>query len=89
MNDNKLHEGNNEVKIIVNASEKAWIKKDSISYEEVVSLAFGSCSTDPNVVYTVTFAKGNSPRHEGTLVKGDVVAVKNRMVFNVTQTNRS
>lgn len=89
MENDKLHANDKEVVIIVNASEKPWPKKDDISYEEVVTLAFGSCSSDPNVVYTVTFSKGNSPRHEGTMVKGDSVMVKNRMVFNVTQTNKS
>ncbi len=90
---NKDHENQNhgedrKVKIIVNTREKIW-NKESISYEEVVILAFGSYSSDPNTVYTVTYSKGQSPHKEGSLVKGDSVKVKDGMIFNVTQTNKS
>jgi len=74
--------------IIVNTREKRWDKKE-ISFEEVVKLAFGSYSEDPNVVYTVTYSKGPERHREGTLVKGKSVKVKCGMIFNVTQTNKS
>lgn len=77
-----------EVTIIVNAREKAWNKKE-ISYQEVIELAFGSYSDDPNMVYTITFAKGEKSHKQGSMVKGDSVKVKNGMIFNVTQTNKS
>lgn len=77
-----------EVKIIVNTREKTWNKKE-ISYEEVVTLAFGNPSNDENVVYTVTYSKGPDSHKEGSLVKGDSVKVKDGMIFNVTQTNKS
>ncbi len=77
-----------EYTIIVNAREKTWIKKE-ISYEEVIVLAFGSYSSDENIVYTVTFSRGPESHHEGSMVKGDSVRVKNGMIFNVTQTNKS
>ena len=74
--------------IIVNTREKKWDKKE-ISFEEVVKLAFGSYSEDPNVVYTVTYSKGHEHQREGSLVKGKSVKVKCGMIFNVTQTNKS
>lgn len=74
--------------IVVNTREKRWDKKE-ISFEEVVVLAFGSYSNDPNVVYTVTYSKGPRHHREGSLVKGKSVEVKCEMVFNVTQTNKS
>lgn len=77
-----------EVMIIVNTREKTWTKKE-ISYQEVIVLAFGSYSSDENTVYTVTFSRGPESHHEGSIVKGDSVKVKNEMVFNVTQTNKS
>jgi len=77
-----------EVTIIVNTREKTWNEK-KISYEEVIILAFGSYSDDPNIVYTVTFTKGEKPKHEGSLMKGESVKVKDGMIFNVTQTNKS
>lgn len=76
-----------EFTIIVNTRPKIW-KEKRISYEEVVILAFGSYSEDPNIVYTVTYSKGED-RHEGSLVKGESVKVKDGMIFNVTQTNKS
>ncbi len=85
--DNKL-EKQKDIIIIVNAREKPWNEKE-ISYKQVVELAFGSYSDDPNVIYTVTYSRGEEPKHEGSLVKGASVKVKKGMVFNVTQTNKS
>lgn len=77
-----------ETTIIVNAREKVWNEKE-ISYQQVVELAFGSYSDDPNTVYEVTFSRGEEPRHEGILVKGGSVKVKKGMIFNVTKTDKS
>lgn len=73
--------------IIVNTREKTWTEK-KISYEQVVELAFGSYSEDENIVYTVTYKKGEE-KHEGSLVSGQSVPVKGGMIFNVTKTNKS
>ena len=83
-----LHFHHREVVIIVNTREKKW-DKPKISYEEVVVLAFSTISNDPNVIYTVTFSKGPEHKREGSLVKGQSVNVKNGMIFNVSQTNKS
>ena len=76
------------VAIIVNTREKRWNKK-AISYEQVVVLAFGTCSEHPDTVYTVTYTKGPEHKRDGSLVKGQSVKVKNGMIFNVSQTNKS
>ena len=83
-----LHFYRRKVEIFVNTREKKWDKKE-ISFEEVVVLAFGSYSTDPNVVYTVKYSRGTEHHREGSLVKGHSVKVKWGMVFDVTQTNKS
>jgi hypothetical protein len=80
-----VHHG---IVIIVNTREKKWHKKD-ISYEQVIVLAFGSYSPDPNIVYTVKFSKGLEHNRQGSLVKGRSVKVKCGMIFDVTQTNKS
>ncbi|WP_159076451.1 multiubiquitin domain-containing protein [Flagellimonas amoyensis] len=77
-----------EYHLIVNAKEKVW-NKPFISYEEVIKLAYGSISTDPNVCYTVIYKRGPKGFEEGSLVKGQKVKVKQRMIFNVTATNKS
>lgn len=79
---------NKEYTILVNAREKTWSEKE-IDFDEVIILAFGSISQDPNVSYTVTYKKGENEKPEGIMVKGDKVKVKDGMRFNVTQTNRS
>jgi len=83
------NEKKKKVSIIVNTRPHDWDKKEEISFEEVVTLAFGSYSEDPNVVYTVTYKRGEDRKKEGSLVKGESVKVKNGMIFNVTQTNKS
>lgn len=77
-----------EFKIIVNAREKIWNAVD-ISFEQVVVLAFGSYNNDPNVGYTVTYSRGLNPKPEGTMVKGSIVRVKNKIIFDVTATDKS
>ena len=84
-------EGDGKVKeiiILVNSRDKQWNEKN-ISFDQVVILAFGSLSDNPNVSYTVTYKKGDNHKPEGIMVKGDIVKVKDGMRFNVTQTNRS
>lgn len=75
-------------KIIVNAQEKDW-HDDSISYEEVVILAFSPVSDNPNVIYTVSYLKGPRSNPEGSMVAGQTVKVKNKMIFNASQTDKS
>ncbi|MDN3606381.1 multiubiquitin domain-containing protein, partial [Kaistella yonginensis] len=53
------------------------------------ALAFGSYDNNPNKGYTVTYSRGWDPKSEGTMVKGAVVRVKNKMIFDVTATDKS
>lgn len=78
----------NEFVIIVNGREKQWCEK-TITFQQVVALAFGNYQDNPNTVYTVTYAKGPHQNPEGSMVKGTKVFVINKMVFNVTATNKS
>lgn len=86
--ENKENKENKEFTIQVNARDKVWAEK-KISFDEVIILAFGVISTDPNVSYSVTYKKGDNNKPEGIMVKGDEVKVKDGMRFNVTETNRS
>jgi len=71
--------------IIVNTREHKW-PNETISYEEVVLIAYPEYVEDPNTVYTVNYKKGND---SGSLTKGKSVEVKNGTIFNVTKTNKS
>lgn len=74
--------------IIVNARQKEW-KDATITFEQVVVLAFGIYDNNPNIGYTVTYSRGWEPKPEGTMVKNSIVRVKNKMIFDVTATDKS
>lgn len=75
-----------EFTIIVNGRERKFTEK-KISYIEVVRLAFDPL--DPNMIYTVTYKRGDDKKPEGRMVEGDTVTVKEGMIFNVTATRKS
>lgn len=77
-----------EYTIIVNGREKTFSEK-YISFNQVVILAFGSVSTNPNIVYTITYKRGEGNKPEGIMDKDDEVKVKDGMIFNVTETDKS
>ncbi|MFC6860727.1 multiubiquitin domain-containing protein [Zunongwangia atlantica] len=74
--------------VIVEGDPKAW-SKETISFDEVVMLEYGSISKNPNVIYTVNYFNGVPSKPEGSMVKGDVISVKNKMIFNVGCTDKS
>lgn len=86
--ENKENNKDKEFTIQVNSRDKLWYER-TISYDQVIILAFGEISSDPNVSYSITYKKGDNNKPEGIMVKGDEVKVKDGMRFNVTQTNRS
>ena len=79
---------NKEFDIIVNAREKKWYEK-KISFEQVVVLAFGVFDNNESTSYTVTYKRGEDRKPEGSMVMGDSIVVKDKMIFNVTATNKS
>jgi hypothetical protein len=86
--ENKENNKDKEFTIQVNSRDKLWNER-TISFEQVIILAFGEISSDPNVSYSITYKKGDNNKPEGIMVKNDAVNVKDGMRFNVTQTNRS
>ena len=77
-----------KITLIVNGRPKPWTEP-AITFEQVVELAFGSYDSNPNKVYTVTYDRGSNENPEGTMVKGDKVLTKDKMIFNVTCTDKS
>jgi Multiubiquitin len=85
------HEGQGHdkvVMIIVNARPKEVTAKE-LSFAEIVALAFDSPPIGENIVFTVTYRKGEGNKPEGTLVEGETVKIKDGMIFNVTATDKS
>jgi hypothetical protein len=77
------------VTIIVNGEAKEVPKKEEITFDEVVNLAYDNHPpTGENVVFTVTYSGGHG-KHKGSLLEGQSVEVKAGMIFNVTATDKS
>jgi hypothetical protein len=81
-------ESNQNFEIIVNGRLKKWSKK-KISFEEVIVLAFDQYVEAATMVYTVAYEDGPRQNPEGSMVKGMIVFVKDKMIFHATATDKS
>jgi hypothetical protein len=77
-----------KISLIVNGRPKLWIE-NTITFEQLAVLAFGTYDPNPNRVYTVVYDRGPHENREGSMVRGEKVIVKNKMIFNVTATDKS
>lgn len=81
-----------EFHIIVNGKQKTVTTDESkeLSYEQVVRIDYPDANfTDDKTVYTVTYKKGESPKHEGELAMGEFLKLKEGMIIDVTPTDKS
>lgn len=79
---------NKELNIFINGRPKEITGRE-ITFRQVIELAFGEFSDNPDRVYTVTYKKGEGKKQEGSMVEGDVVKIKEGTIFNATQTDKS
>jgi hypothetical protein len=77
-----------EITIIENGRQKVTPKR-KLSFADLVAFAFDPVATGPNILFTITFRHGPHANPEGTLVAGGTVKIKDGMIFNVTQTDKS
>lgn len=80
--------GNNTVTIVVDGSPHE-VNKGTVTYAEVVTLAYADYPQHPEITYSVTYKKGPTPNPEGILSSGGHVVIKDGMVFNVSRTGQS
>ena len=76
------------ITIIVNARPKTVTQRE-LSFREVVELAYENPVFNDQVLYTVTYKRGEGNKPEGTMVDGDTVRIKENMIFNVARTDKS
>lgn len=87
--DEHFHSGKpNVYKIIVNGRQKE-ISTKTLTFDQVVALAFNPVPSGPNVQFTVTYRKGPRKNREGSMTEGETVRIKDGMTFDVTETNKS
>lgn len=72
--------------IVVNM-EKKTVPGDTLTYAQVVSLAFDP--PQPDTIYTVIYKNGPRAKPEGRMVAGDTVKIVCEEIFNVTPTGKS
>lgn len=84
----RTHTASHQLTIIVN-TKPFEVPKEEITFEEVVSFAFGSATGGENVAFTVTYRRGQGNKPAGSLVEGGSVKTKDGMIFNVTKTDKS
>jgi hypothetical protein len=73
--------------IIVNGTAKT-VHQGTLTFEELVKLAY-PVPPAGQIVYTVTYRGGRKSQPDGTLTEGEKVKIKNKMIFNVTATDKS
>lgn len=86
--DNKDDKQKKTVTIIVEGTPHEW-PKDEISYAEVVTLEVPDYPQHTEILYAVTYKKGQGNKPEGVLATGASVKVKEGMIFNVSETGQS
>jgi hypothetical protein len=90
MNSESSHEDvrhDRSTTIFVNGRERSFARSE-ISFAQVVELANLGPGGE-NIVFTVTYKRGQGHKPEGTMVDGDTVKVKEGMMFSVTRTDKS
>ena len=87
--DEHFHSGKPKAyKIIVNGRQKE-VSTKTLTFDQVVALAFNPVPSGPNVQFTVTYRKGPRKNHEGSMTEGETVRIRDGMIFDVTETNKS
>lgn len=77
-----------EITIIVRGRPRK-VTGRTISFEQIVALAYNPVRTEPFIVYTVSYSRGPKANPEGDLFRGQSVTIKEGMVFCVTETDKS
>lgn len=74
--------------IIINGRPRE-VNKRTLSFSEVVKLAFPDAQPAPNTIFTVVYKNGPEGNPQGSLVESQSIAIKERMIINVTKTDKS
>lgn len=88
----QVHEGHEsrhqdkEITIFINTREFT-VQQKTLTYQELVNLAFPGDVPSPEKVYEITYSSEHGP--DGKVGVDGEVKVKEGMVFNVGLTNRS
>lgn len=77
-----------KITIIMNGRPRV-VNKRSLSFSEINMLAFPDTQPTPDTVFTVVYKNGPDENPQGSLVEGQSITLKKRMIINVTKTDKS
>jgi hypothetical protein len=87
--DEHFHSGTPKVYHVIVNGRKTEVSTKTLTFDQVVALAFNPVPSGPNVQFSVTYRKGPKKNSEGTMTEGETVRIKDGMIFDVTETNKS
>ncbi|MCA0447997.1 MAG: multiubiquitin domain-containing protein [Bacteroidetes bacterium] len=76
------------VTIYVN-TEEHQVEKSKLTFQQIVKLAYPSESSNPNILFKVSYRLGRGHSELKTLAEGGNVQVQEGMIFNVSYETRS
>jgi hypothetical protein len=74
--------------IAVNAQKKE-VAETKLTFDEVVRLAYPIAPDGQNIMFTIKYRHGPKANPKGSLLEGQLVRIKDGMIFDVTSTDRS
>jgi hypothetical protein len=77
-----------ELTIVINGRSKT-VSARELSFDQLVGLAFDPVPVGENIIFTITYRRGEGNKPEGSLVQGEKVKIKDGMIFNVKYTDKS
>ena len=87
--DEHFHSGPPKTYTIYVNGQKKVVTTKTLTFAEIVKLAYPTPPTGENILYTVSYEDGPPANPQGSLKEGGTVKVKNGMIFNVTATDKS
>ena len=70
-----MTENEKDYGVIVNLEAKE-VRSVTVTFEEIVRLAFPHKADHPNTTFKVTYCKAESTPHDGTMVEKDHIEIK-------------
>ena len=86
--DEHFHSRPSVVTVIVNGRKKE-VKERTLSFDEIVGIAFDPVPTGPNIMFTITYKHGPHANPEGSLQEGGTIKIKEGIIIDVTPTDKS
>lgn len=88
LQDNPEQGHDRTVTIFVNTDE-FQVEHGKVTFQQIVKLAYPDKAGDPNILFKVSYRRGQGHSELMTLAEGGSVEVQEGMIFNVSYESRS